>query len=35
MTINLNATPDYAVSWLIDWAKEAAQQEKEEAERRR
>jgi hypothetical protein len=30
MVINLNETPDYALTWLLEFAEEAAQQEKED-----
>jgi len=30
MTIDLLRTPDYALTWLLEWAEEAAKAEKEE-----
>jgi hypothetical protein len=30
MTIDLLKTPDYALTWLLEWAEEAAKAEKEE-----
>jgi hypothetical protein len=30
MVIDLNRTPDHALTWLREWAEEAAAQEKED-----
>jgi len=30
MTIDLLETPDYALTWLLEWAEESAKAEKEE-----
>lgn len=33
MTIDLLKTPDYALTWLLQWAEESAKAEKEELDR--